>query len=101
MNKLNYNRQWGTYNGKNTLDGVTVYGNYNPDTKECYLVMRQKNIHFVLVSVCEFRGELTGELYNGFDYDIAREILGLGHLTKATATAFHKAFGYDFECKEG
>lgn len=36
--KMNYSRRRGGFHGIGTLDGVTYWGNYNPETGACYLV---------------------------------------------------------------
>lgn len=83
MKKLSYSRKWNTYNGKRNLGNIFVYGNYNLDNDECYLVFVNENgIKETLISVLtDWDGELKTELYDGYDHEITREILQLGHLT--------------------
>ena len=37
MNKLNYSKFWGTFNGKITVDGVEYWGYYSLSSEACYL----------------------------------------------------------------
>lgn len=36
--KMEFSRRRGGFHGIGTLDGVTYWGNYNPETGACYLV---------------------------------------------------------------
>ena len=75
----------GYFHSKIMVNGGFFYGNYSQDTDECYLVYVNNDnvkIHDVIISVLtDWEGELRTELYDGYDREIVRQILQLGHLT--------------------
>ena len=76
-----------------------MWGNYCPDTGEYYLAHRTYVQEVgecveVLASTCYVRDDEWQEQNAcGYDYEVVRELLQLGHLTRKTLAAFIAAGG--------
>ena len=76
-----------------------MWGNYCPETGEYYLAHRTHAPEVgecveVLASARYFRnGEWQEAVEGGYDHEVVRELLELGHLTKKTLAEFIEAGG--------
>ena len=81
MKKLNSSYRYGMFHVGHT----NMWGNYCPDTKEYYLACKGG----VLASGCEMPdGNWQEQAASGYNYEVVRELLQLGHLTIKTLEKF-------------
>ena len=96
MNKTNHSCRYGVFH----VGYPTMWGNYCPETGEYYLARvasygpSLEEVVEVLASAREMPdGEWQEQSYSGYDYEVVRELLQLGHLTSQTLASFIEAGG--------
>ena len=93
--KKNSESKWGGFN----VSRVDMWGTYCPETGEYYLAHRTNlpevgECTEVLASAYYVRDdEWQEQTESGYDYDVVRELLRLGHLTSKTLASFVEAGG--------
>ena len=93
--KTNSSYRYGMFN----VGRTDMWGNYCPDTGEYYLAHYNYDpiagrFVEVLASVCYVReDEWEEQSERGYDYQVVRELLRLGHLTPKTLASFIEADG--------
>ena len=95
MTKTNSSYRYGCFH----VGRTEMWGNYCPETGEYYLahntyVPEVGECVEVLASARFVRDdEWQEQSYSGYDYQVVRELLQLGHLTKKTLASFIEAEG--------
>ena len=85
--------------GEFNVGRTDMWGNYCPETGEYYLAHRTYIPEVgecvgVLASACYVRDdEWQEQVACGYSYEVVRELLQLGHLTKKTLASFIEAGG--------
>ena len=94
--KKNSDSKWGAFN----VSRGNMWGTYCPETGEYYLARvasygpSLEEVVEVLASAREMPdGEWQEQSYSGYDYEVVRELLQLGHLTSQTLASFIEAGG--------
>ena len=93
--KKNSESKWGAFN----VSRANMWGTYCPESGECYLahntfVPEVGECVEVLASAHFVRDdEWQEQTERGYDYQVVRELLQLGHLTKKTLASFIEAGG--------
>ena len=72
-----------------------MWGNYCPETKEYYLAVYDDRQQEKVIAVCWYDEHGYCHMYScrGYDYEVVRELLRLGHLTPKTLEQFQQAGG--------
>ena len=86
----NSESKWGGFN----VGRTDMWGWYCPGTGEYYLAHDTGEYREVLASAIFVRDdEWQEQSYSGYDYEVVRELLQLGHLTPKTLAGFVEAGG--------
>ena len=76
------------------IDRPDMQGNYCPETGEYYLAIYDDNIKIVIASYYfDDDGYCHVDSARGYSYDVVRELLRLGHLTRKTLADYIAAGG--------
>ena len=76
------------------INRYNMHGNYCPETGEYYLACHEDACEVVIASYW-YDSDNYCHAYSqrGYSYDVVRELLRLGHLTKKTLEQFQQAGG--------
>ena len=89
LTKTNSSYKYGCFH----VGRTDMWGNYCPETGEYYLACNAIEPVIgecveVLASGCYIRDEWEEQQYCGYSYEVVRELLQLGHLTRKTLEDF-------------
>ena len=90
MKKTNSSYRYGMFH----VGRDNMWGNYCPETGEYYLAIYDDNIKIVIASYYfDDDGYCHVDSARGYSYDVVRELLRLGHLTRKTLADYIAADG--------